>query len=68
MAFISKVYILLVQEKVGKFRVSGKLEIKANILGAKENILKSSFSSFHFVETAAGTARNGVASLSLAML
>ena len=29
MAFISKLYILLVQDKIGKFRVSEKLEIKA---------------------------------------
>ena len=35
MAFISKLYILLVQEKVGKFRVSEKLEIKANILSVQ---------------------------------
>jgi len=36
MAFISKLYILLVQEKVGKFRVSEKLEIKAKSFYGKK--------------------------------
>ncbi|MGP1531549.1 MAG: hypothetical protein ACTTI5_05105 [Treponema sp.] len=43
MAFISKLYILLVQEKVGKFRVSEKLEIKAINLPALSKILLGTF-------------------------
>jgi len=43
MAFISKLYILLVQERVGKFRVSEKLEIKASNLTA---ILKTPNSTY----------------------